>query len=56
MNAVPDAANNPCVRTTFSLDGLLYEEGNEFGSAQEASIEWYRGGESVQLDDPGWRE
>ncbi|MET9089581.1 polymorphic toxin type 27 domain-containing protein [Streptomyces sp. NPDC004237] len=36
MNAVPDAANNPRVRITFSLDGLLDEEGNEFATAQEA--------------------
>ncbi|MFJ1805193.1 MULTISPECIES: polymorphic toxin-type HINT domain-containing protein [unclassified Streptomyces] len=36
MNAVPEAANNPRVRITFALDGLLDEEGNEFGSAQEA--------------------
>ncbi|MFG3292630.1 ricin-type beta-trefoil lectin domain protein [Streptomyces sp. NPDC048179] len=99
MNAVPDAANNPRVRITFSLDGLLDEEGNEFGTAQEAfdqtlprgralagadwqraqksgnqtawelgvvaravilgrrewsSIEWYWGGERVELNDPGW--
>ncbi|MEV6740850.1 ricin-type beta-trefoil lectin domain protein [Streptomyces sp. NPDC051104] len=36
MNAVPDAANNPRVRITFNLDGLLDENGDEFGSAQEA--------------------
>lgn len=99
MNAVPDAANNPRVRITFSLDGLLDEEGNEFATAQEAfdktlprgralagadwqraqksgnqtawelgvvaravilgrrewsSIEWYWGGEPVELNDPGW--